>query len=337
MRYLGIFCLILFASLATSSRPGQSKQTPKQQPQQQSNGGIKIYAASDDGVSISKDNGKTWTIKTTGNGLARNRTTWIFGYKNKLYAGHEPKGLSVSADGGDTWKTKSYNVEGFVQKIGASKNKIYLLTENHVNSYADVLVSENEGDNWKQAKLPKGLIPGVVMGNQIHFTSDKIYCLPESQKVAISQDGGEKWVFKNITAGQRISYLWPIGNKIYIHDGNDNKPLYVSPDNGQSWIDTKLIPQGYVTSVVESGKGDVYVASFEKGVYVSNDNGKTWKLKTKSNGLGSVQIENLIVSGNNKVFATSRFDGGGLSMSDDKGETWKDIIKDTNVYAAFVM
>ena len=59
--------------------------------------GDTIYAATQGGLSISTDDGATWSTKTTKNGLGSDSVNGVYGSGSTIYAATGGGGLSISS------------------------------------------------------------------------------------------------------------------------------------------------------------------------------------------------------------------------------------------------
>lgn len=93
-----------------------------------------------------------------------------------------------------------------------------------------------------------------------------------------------------------------------------NNSIYISTDNAESWIDKTIGEYTYPTSSVFVGDNIFVGTSF--GVYFSSNNGSNWV--TRSNGITSMRILSMTVSGINIFIATE----DGIFVSSDNGNNW---------------
>jgi hypothetical protein len=112
--------------------------------------------------------------------------------------------------------------------------------------------------------------------------------------------------------------------------------LYLSPDNGETWVSDGFDSATIPTMVVFGGK--VFVGTSGSGLFVSTNDGVSWTPDTT--GLnGAVTINSLIACAPNMIAATTT----GLSVSTDGGASWTQELSafypgalatdGTNVYA----
>ncbi len=115
--------------------------------------------------------------------------------------------------------------------------------------------------------------------------------------------------------------------------------LYLSPDNGTTWISDGLNSLAVFSLAAFDGK--VFAGTSGSGLFISTNSGVSWKPDT--NGLnGATEISSLVTCAPNMVAATSN----GLCVSTDGGATWTQeqslprasglATDGTNVYATAI-
>lgn len=125
-----------------------------------------------------------------------------------------------------------------------------------------------------------------------------------------SIDHGETWSLTNVS-GVEINSFCKDGTHIY---AGGYKALYISEDNGVSWVAIDGISTN-INSMV-AAEGVVYIDSHENMPYRSTDNGKTWtEITVDDTGLGVQKF--FVFEG--YVFASTYV---GVYRSSDKGESW---------------
>ncbi|MFH0895889.1 MAG: hypothetical protein V2A54_15755, partial [Bacteroidota bacterium] len=103
-----------------------------------------IFIGSDQGVFVSKNNGKSWTASS--NGLSEKSVYSVLSYMNYLYAGTE-KGLFVSTDYGANWIQTGNNlplcrIHNVISKISKKEKKLF------AGCAKGVFMSEDDGKTW---------------------------------------------------------------------------------------------------------------------------------------------------------------------------------------------
>lgn len=113
-----------------------------------------------------------------------------------------------------------------------------------------------------------------------------------------------------------------------IYTGTFNYGVYLSTNNGTSWVQTSLNNQ-FVFSLAVNGS-NIFAGTYGNGLYLSTNNGSTWSLTSLTNQF----VVSLAVSGNN-IFAGVYYNG--VYMSTDNGLTWNQTsLNSGDVYSLAV-
>ena len=152
----------------------------------------------------------------------------------------------------------------------------------------------------------------------------------------VSMPAFAQWVRTNGPEGISISSLVTINDKIYAGTVTDG--LYVSSNNGDTWIPRNTGIESLEVTDIMSYQGYLYVATFGHGVFRSIDEGVTWIPSSNNN---NAFIESLVAK-DNYLFAGTSSDG--VYRSSDFGDTWTQLfsyigieamcVTDTRVFAA---
>ena len=121
--------------------------------------GSTIYAATNGGLSVSRNNGTSWTNYASG--LASSFVWDVYAADSTIYAATNG-GLSVSRDNGATWTnytTGNGLGSNSVRSVYATGSKIYAATGIEAATGGGVSVSTNSGANWTTYTSGSGL-PG---------------------------------------------------------------------------------------------------------------------------------------------------------------------------------
>lgn len=193
--------------------------------------GSNVYVGSFGGLSISHDNGSTWTYKNKANGFS-GAVTGIVANGQNLYAGTYGKGIAISHDGGNTWSYTKANGNG------NAVNNMFSDSSNHI--YAGVhngglLVSSDNGSTWKHYLDDNNIRAVFAAGYYIYAaTNDGVY---------ISTNNGSSWDKKNNGIEDKaINSIFVSAGNIYA--GLDNGSVAASSDNGKSFKVYSSLPGG---------------------------------------------------------------------------------------------
>ncbi|HQM36936.1 MAG TPA: T9SS type A sorting domain-containing protein [Candidatus Marinimicrobia bacterium] len=276
-----------------------------------------IFAGTDQGVYISKNNGENWTNS-------------IPNYYNWSYVTVGPKFRSVVTDGdkiyaplhyayvssddGATWTSLS-NTAHTLTEIGVEGRYVFA-----GHARGNVLYrSDDGGANWTAIDSIPGL--GSIV------TADSLVLIRTVGEIFRSTDYGYTWV-KVLT----LSPIWGLYGPIALHGdlvmaGLEEKIFY-SYDKGKTWeADTIRLNCNAINAIVFNPpdldlETDYIFTATDSGIFRSSDNGKTWQ--PRNNGLETKYIYSLAfktvgTGGAPILFAGT---GSGIYRSTDFGETW---------------
>ncbi len=268
------------------------------------------YAATDGGLSISHDNGAHWFNRTTADGLA-NDLVWAVDVSGKRLLAATDSGLSISDDSGETWKTITTQ-EGLPSNVVTQVN-----SHNQFIAVGTLRGLSISRDGGKTFQVVKAL--GTEYVNTIQLVGNSLFVLTSSG-LWRSDDWGVSWSHWGVKEGLPASSM--NGSSItnshwYV---TTESALSVSSDNGVSWH-TVTLPVTDLTKVTAAGSW-VLVGS-SHGLALSNDYGQHWTILSTTQGLGSNEVLNATVNGN-QFFAATR---GGLSISQNLGATWSNLTR----------
>ncbi len=172
------------------------------------------------GLAISEDHGKTYTIKTTSDGLINNHIISLFvDHRGYVYAGGAREGISISKDGGDTFQSFSItNVHGNHSRI----NAIYVNEEGTIfvgllrtfrAGSGGLYLSKDDGQTW--IKVTSGLGSGTVHSIAEEKVSGRMYLSIGNSGLRYSDDKGQTWQSMSIGNG-RARLIKPINGEVYV-------------------------------------------------------------------------------------------------------------------------
>ncbi|MBN1684452.1 MAG: exo-alpha-sialidase [Gammaproteobacteria bacterium] len=311
--------------------------------------GNNIYAATANGLSISTDNGASWTNYTTTNGLGSNLISDVFvDSENNIFAATVGGGLNKSDNGGTTW-TK-YN-PATSKALGEEKVLSVFELGNKILAGTDkdgLFVSNDGGQTFtERTNLPANIIADV------HIKNGEILAATFNSGTGVgslskSPDDGLTWTnYTTPNLGSNfVKGVFSINSYLYAATqpfGANPGGLSLSPDNGSSWSNIVWTGNnlGIASNVVNNldtsdNNQDIYVATAPNllaplqigGVSISNDYGAHWVTRTIADGLGSNITNNIDTEGNDVYVATSTNaldpinQPGGVSISTDNGTTF---------------
>ena len=247
--------------------------------------GSKIYAATNDGISISKNGGRSFENKILGS--ISNSCNSVSVIQGNIYAATK-KGLFVSRNDGISFEEilSPYTMGQSINNLIENDNKIYFSTESglfhfNLNSLAinplDYLISNSE-------KLKK-----------LYSYNHIIYGISETSNLFSSKDGLSFYpVITESLQNKKVLSVFIYSNEIYI--GTD-KGLVVSKDGGVSFKtitkENENLASNEISGIYKIGS-TLYVAT-SMGVSVSHDGGESFLNKNWNNGLGSNKVHDIFI------------------------------------------
>lgn len=317
--------------------------------------GKNVYVVYDDGLSVSRDGGTTWS------NIRKNiAAVYVLGanvYAASTYTALNDGALFISSDDVATWS--SYTPQNglgsnWVNDVYVSGNSIYAPT-----TLGGLSISQDNGATWITYTDKQGLIGTII--NSVKVLDGAIYASSATVAggVAVSTNGGSNWNQYSTSQWLGSSSVWGLyilAGSVYaatnnglsvasnsgaswsnhnISQGNDNyvrgffgldsnlyvgtlNGLWMSKDSGNTWNSYQSFPAKNIQAVYVTGNS-IYAATYGNGLYISKDNGSTWSNQPTS---GSSKISGMHVSENNIYIATD----GGLSFSTDNGSTWSSYL-----------
>ncbi len=212
------------------------------------------------GVLVSKNGGKTWV--PISKDIGESATTHIVmdpesdPENRTLYVCAFGKGVYKSEDGGTSWQQKNNGIEG-------DQPAAWRITQIHGGELI-LIVSRTSDDG--------------SIGNE------------KDGALYRSADGAETWVKMNLPEGVNgpTSLLVDPNNTNRLHlsawgrygstefSPNRGGGIYLSEDNGTSWIQTLKHDQHIHEITVDTRNGVFYASGFNSSAYRSEDQGHTW-------------------------------------------------------------
>ncbi len=269
----------------------------------------KIYAASDSGLYVSENSGDNWKLLA----FPRKKVNSVEGLNDTIYSGAKA-GLFFSTDEGKNWTSVPYFENKEVNKIFVDQSDLWLTSGYHifkkingnweeqypglpdeVNSMIRVgstiflssilgIVSKNDGEEWKTAKLQNNLGDKRELAT---LASDGKHLIAGAEVggVYLSKDFGISWEMKSppADAGATISNLH-INNKSWFVSNYMN--TFRSQDSCKTWT---LAQQGLPSVRISDFKtfNDSLWVCNSAGLYLSLDQGDNWSqfLPSSSNSI----------------------------------------------------
>jgi len=245
-----------------------------------------IYAATVNGLAISRNGGETFENRTTANGLGHSYVSEVFESGDTLYAMTQA-GLSFSVDGGVSFINKTISNE-----IGENNTNSFYRKGNiiYVAAYQALWKSTDGGESFANITSITNGLP-VSYGYLIYGTKGRIY-VKNGAGLYVSTDDGQSFSRLSINASF-IFCIYQSNNRLYV---GSNSGLFISTD-GERFIQ-KTSTDGLAHNSVFDVKevdGIVYVATYGGGVSISLDNGDSFTHSINNGGLEDNRVFDMSV------------------------------------------
>ena len=185
-----------------------------------------------------------------------------------------------------------------------------------VGDRGHVLVSENGGSKWTQARIPtRSMLTAIHIVDEQH-----IWVVGHDAVVLHSSDGGREWVLQHLAPELDRVLL-----DVWFADANHGIAvgayglLLETRDGGKSWQRRTISPEEpHLYAITEGVDRTLYIAGEIGSVYRSQDGGRSWTAVTspyRGTFFGAVGL----TDGTLLVFGLR----GNLYRSENGGQTWR--------------
>ncbi len=226
----------------------------------------------------------------------------------KLYVGND-SGVYVSTDRGGQWTLLMHRVElPMITGVTVAPNgHIFGASVGHY-----ILRSTDDGDTWTEHD--QGIEHKTFHG--IVADTNGYVCVGTDSGIFRSTDDGESWSEANTGVNTLIITSMTRGNNNYLYAGTTTQGVYVSSDNGATWVRS-----GWVTTAVYS------VAVSPNGtVYAGLQGGGMYRLVSESIGWERIAygftktVYGIAINSHGDVFMGT--DGSSVYRSTNGGDNW---------------
>jgi len=272
-----------------------------------------IYAGSDSGVYLTRDDGARWSAVSQG--LPANpliTALVVLRAPNVVLAGTH-NGIYRTSDAGATWTSvdprQSHQIIHAFLLDPATPQRIYAATAN------TVLRSDNAGDTWND--VGADLKSTRVWSLAFSLDGQTLYAVTDTGIYA-SRDRGERWQFisEGLPGGVRPQSIVVTTRGLLV---GTSQGIYQSPD-GKSWNALGgSLAQAFARPVVnDPQQPDRVFVVLPQGIARTTDGGMRWSLLP--NPLRDLPIRSLALADKHTIYVgTAR----GVLKSSDDGATWQ--------------
>lgn len=178
-----------------------------------------LFAGCSNGLYISNNGGALW-VPANSSVIGGNTISYLKAYGNVMFAASNYS-LFRSTDNGQNWALVNVdNTFNYVSAITSQGNSVLLFKG------SSVFQSDDGGSNWTSTQL-MSVIPSMVSA-----TNDALLGI-SNQQIVRSVDKGKTWASTNLTG--YFNDIVTFGNRAITSSGFNNS-IYLSNDNGKSWI-----------------------------------------------------------------------------------------------------
>jgi hypothetical protein len=269
--------------------------------------GTTIYAATENGLSISEDSGMSFTNYTSANGLGSNIVHSVEVSGSVIYAATD-NGLSKSNDGGASF-TNYTTANGLgsnkVNDVYISGSVIYAATDNGLS------ISTDGGNSFVNRIPPTGPII-----NSVAVSGSTIYA-STSGGLSVSTDNGNSfsiWIIETGAHNVAFSGSTPFAaTSRGIYRFSNGAPASQHPD--ENIVGGEI--SSSLTSRVMIYGSTIYALSYDNALYSSSDMGNSFSYVDWQHGHGPNIMDILDVCANGEMIVAAT--SSGLYVSMDSG------------------
>ena len=214
---------------------------------------------------------------------------------------------------GYTWKDIIIPGDGNVMRVGLSRDglKLFAIRKNYDTGKVKLYVSADDGMNWDSFDMPDD------SGWSISSNTDGSKLLTEGDNATyLSTNGGRNWsTLSTPMSGDYGVFMSPDGSTLARCGRWGAPPLYISTNNGQTWIQKG----NKCPSRIFNGGKMVYIDYTRSFLEWSTDYGVTWSV------IKEEAVQDVVFSDD----ANSMTDGWNMSL--DGGANWSLIPEHPHV------
>lgn len=269
--------------------------------------GSNLYAATTaGGVYATNDQGATWTAVNTG--LEMKDIITLTSIGSKLVAGTNGFGVYVSNDERDEWSKRSDDL------LGTRAAFFEILDDKFIvgTKESGVFEFDNQSPELGWQPMNKGITNYNIrtlknIDNELFVTNDVGLYRYDTVNQA--------WINSKIASTKLTFALEKVDSVLVAGQYGDY--VFRSLNNGTSWTKSSTGLANKNVSALAVIDNDIFAGTYGGGVFRSSDLGATWE--SKSTAAYNKNVNVLTVRGSKLYTGTD----SGLSVSDDKGDTWQ--------------
>ncbi|MBI5470748.1 MAG: T9SS type A sorting domain-containing protein [Ignavibacteriae bacterium] len=251
--------------------------------------GTNLFAATDNvGVSLSTNNGTSWTVVNTG--LPANPLVHtLVASGTNLFASVSARGVYHSTDSGTSWTAINNGLTNTnVMALAVSGTNLFVAT------MGGVFRSTDNGANWTlgSTDLTGTSVPSLAI------SGSNVFAGTDGRGVFLSTNNGVNWAAANngfpSPATTTVHSLLASAENVF---AGYHRGVVLSTNNASTWAATNTgFPNATINvmSLVASG-GNLFAATSGSGVFRSTNNGASWA--TFNTGLLNTTVMSLAVVG----------------------------------------
>jgi hypothetical protein len=259
-----------------------------------------LFAGTDAGVFLSKDNGETWTIADSG--LTNTDVMSLVVKGKNIFAGTYD-GVFHSTDNGTSWTAANSGLENtIIRSLVVCGNNLYagiwggvFLSTNNGKNWTDISSDLTNQDVWSLAIVGTYLFAGTTGG--LFYTN-------------VNSSG---WIKVNLDqTNQNVTCLAVMDTNLFA--GIFGAGVFLSSDYGKSWTAVESGLTGYyMCSFVVNGI-NLFIGTNNGGVFLSVDKGINWT---------NVNTEEMFTTGVSALTSNDTFLFVGTGTGTSRSGVWR--------------
>jgi len=266
--------------------------------------GSDIFAAGENGMFHSTDNGANWAFNLSGSFYSSSSVVML----GTTLISASNGGIYRSVNNGASWtQTSSSLLNATLVVVGTN----YLAA-----TTGGVYISTNDGLTWTLAN-------GTLTTVQNFITNgSNVYAGTNAGGVYLSTDNGTTWNTKNTgLSGSALDVTCFLFDGTDMYAGTGGAGVFKSTDFASTWNPVNSgITTTYVYAMAIMG-ANIFVGTQSSGVELSTNFGVSWA--TSNNGLITSDVRAIILDGSGNVYAGSN--GTGAFLTSSNGANWSGV------------